>query len=43
MSCASMKLVGALSGRAAEDNEDEEYPALYTDEDYAELEETFEN
>merc|ERR1712172_467583 len=43
VSCASMKLVGALSGRAAGDNEDEEYPALYTDEDYAELEETFEN
>jgi len=43
VSCASMRLVGAPSVRAAEDEEDEEYPALYTDEDYAELEEAFEN
>ena len=44
MSCASMRLVGAPSVRAAEDEEDEEYPALYTDEDYAGLEEeAFEN
>ena len=36
MSCASMRLVGAPSVRAAEDEED---PALYTDEEYAGLEE----
>ena len=36
MSCSSVRLVRAPSGRAAED---EEEPSLYTDEDYAELEE----
>ena len=36
-----MRLVGAPSVRAAEDEED--YPSLYTDEDYAELEEAFES
>merc|ERR1712183_1160095 len=39
VSCASMRLVRAPSGRAAED---EEYPSLYTDEEYEELEEAFE-
>ena len=43
MSCASMRLVGAPDVRAAEDEEYEEYPSLYTDEEYDELEEAFEN
>merc|ERR1712032_579100 len=44
VSCASMRLVDAPSVRAAEEEEDEEYPALYTDEEYAGLEEeAFEN
>jgi len=46
VSCASMRLVGAPSVRATEDDEDEEdeeYPSLYTDEEYAELEQAFEN
>ena len=43
MSCASMRLVGAPNVRAAEDEEDEEYPSLYTDEEFEELEEAFEN
>merc|ERR1712198_693131 len=43
VSCASMRLVRAPSGRAAEDEEDEEYPSLYTDDEYAELEEAFES
>merc|ERR1719249_277765 len=43
VSCASMRLVRAPSVRAAEDEEDEEYPSLYTDEEYAELEEAFES
>merc|ERR1712088_1298742 len=43
VSCASMRLVRAPSGRAAEDEEDEEYPSLYTDEEYEELEEAFES
>ena len=41
MSCASIRLVrGPGPGRAGED---EEYPSLYTDEEYEELEEAFEN
>ena len=40
MSCASIRLVRAPLGRAAED---EEYPSLYTDEEYEELEEAFES
>merc|ERR1712212_1180321 len=40
VSCASIRLVRAPLGRAAED---EEYPSLYTDEDYEELEEAFES
>ena len=46
MSCASMRLVGAPSVRATEDDEDEEdeeYPSLYIDEEYAEPEQAFEN
>jgi len=46
VSCASMRLVGAPSVRATEDDEDEEdeeYPSFYTDEEYAELEQAFEN
>ena len=43
MSCSSVRLVPASSGRAAEDEEDEEYPSLYTDEEYEELEEAFES
>jgi len=43
VSCSSMRLVRAPSGRAAEDEEDEEYPSLYTDEEYEELEEAFES
>jgi hypothetical protein len=46
VSCASMRLVRAPSGRAAEEEEeyeDEEYPSLYTDEEYEELEEAFES
>merc|ERR1712212_1346482 len=43
VSCASMRLVRAPSGRAAEEEEDEEYPSLYTDEEYAELEGAFES
>jgi len=43
VSCASMRLVGAPDVRAAEDEEYEEYPSLYTDEEYDELEEAFEN
>ena len=42
MSCASMRLV-APSVRAVEAEEEEEYPFLYTDEDYEELEEAFEH
>ena len=42
MSCSSMKLVSAPSARAA-DADDEEYPSLYTDQDYAELEDAFES
>ena len=42
MSCASMRLVAPYV-RAAEAGEEEEYPSLYTDEDYDELEEAFEN
>ena len=38
-----MRLVRAPSGRAAEDEEHEEYPSLYTDDEYAELEEAFES
>ena len=39
-----MKLVRASSVRAADDEEEEEdYPSLYTDEDYEELEEAFES
>ena len=38
-----MRLVRAPSVRAAEDEEDEEYPSLYTDEEYAELEGAFES
>jgi len=41
--CASMSLVRAPSVRAADEEEDEEYPSLYTDEEYAELEEAFES
>ena len=40
VSCSSMKLVSAPSARAADD---EEYPSLYTDQDYAELEDAFES
>jgi len=44
VSCASMKLVRAPSVRAADEEEEEEdYPSLYTDEDYEELEEAFES
>merc|ERR1719222_1660818 len=43
VSCSSVRLVPASSGRAAEDEEDEEYPSLYTDEEYEELEEAFES
>merc|ERR1711990_932088 len=43
VSCASMRLVRAPSGRAAEEEEDEEYPSLYTDEEYAELEGAFDS
>ena len=43
MSCSSMRLVPASSGRAAEDEEDEFDGPLYTDEEYEELEEAFEN
>jgi len=42
VSCASMRLVAPYV-RAAEAEEEEEYPSLYTDEDYDELEEAFEN
>merc|ERR1712066_152368 len=42
VSCSSMKLVSAPSARAA-DADDEEYPSLYTDQDYAELEDAFES
>merc|ERR1712038_1156490 len=42
VSCSSMKLVSAPSARAAE-ADDEEYPSLYTDQDYAELEDAFES
>merc|ERR1712088_378275 len=42
VSCASMRLVAPYA-RAAEAEEEEEYPSLYTDEDYDELEEAFEN
>ena len=37
-----MRLVAPYA-RAAEAEEDEEYPSLYTDEDYEELEEAFEH
>ena len=45
MSCASMRLVDAPAGRAADDDEDddEEDSPLYTEEEYAELEGAFEN
>ena len=45
VSCASMRLVDGPSVRATEDQEDydnSEEP-LYTDEEYAELEEAFQN
>ena len=45
MSCASMRLVGSPSVRAAEDPEyyDDSEEPLYTDEEYAELEGAFQN
>ena len=43
MSCASMRLVDAPAGRAADDDDDEEGSPLYTEEEYAELEGAFEN
>merc|ERR1711920_503526 len=44
VSCSSMKLVSAPSARAADaDADEEEYPSLYTDQDYAELEDAFES
>ena len=43
MSCASMRLVDAPAGRAADDDDDEEDSPLYTEEEYAELEGAFEN
>merc|ERR1712080_409057 len=43
-SCSSIKLVRGPSVRAADDDEeDEDYPSFYTDEEYEELEEAFEN
>merc|ERR1711936_965387 len=42
VSCASMKLVSAPSARA-DDADEEEYLSLYTDQDYAELEDAFES
>merc|ERR1712203_161941 len=41
VSCASMRLVDAPAGRAADDDEDDS--PLYTEEEYAELEGAFEN
>ena len=45
MSCSSVRLVAPASGRSDEDDDDdddyEDY-SLYTDEDYAELEQAFE-
>ena len=47
MSCSSLRLVAPAAGRTVEDDEDdddddyEDY-SLYTDEDYAELEQAFE-
>merc|ERR1712032_1117586 len=41
VSCASMRLVDASAGRAADDDEDDS--PLYTEEEYAELEGAFEN
>merc|ERR1711990_544599 len=41
VSCASMRLVDAPAGRAADDEDDEEDSPLYTDEEYAELEGAF--
>ena len=46
MSCSSVRLVAPAAGRTVEDDEDddddyEDY-SLYTDEDYAELEQAFE-
>ena len=45
MSCASMRLVDGPSVRATEDQEDydDSEEPLYTDEEYAELEEAFQN
>ena len=42
MSFASMRLVAPYV-RAAEAEEEEEYPSFYTDEEYEELEEAFES
>merc|ERR1712184_214642 len=42
VSCSSMKLVSAPSARA-DDADEEEYLSLYTDQDYAELEDAFES
>ena len=46
MSCSSVRLVAPAAGRTVEDDDDddddyEDY-SLYTDEDYAELEQAFE-
>ena len=44
MSCSSVRLVAPASGRSVEDDDDDDYEdySLYTDEDYAELEQAFE-
>ena len=47
VSCSSIRLVAALSGRSAEEevfkDEAEEEEEVYTDEEYQELEEAFQN
>merc|ERR1712013_265388 len=44
VSCSSVRLVAPAAGRTVEDDDDEDYEdySLYTDEDYAELEQAFE-
>ena len=44
MSCSSVRLVAPAAGRSVEDDDDDDYEdySLYTDEDYAELEQAFE-
>ena len=43
VSCSSIRLVAALSGRSAEEEVSKDEEEVYTDEEYQELEEAFQN